>query len=539
MVRKSAARIVFQPELHRAFQRGIQQVVDAVRPTLGPMPRHVANARMMRSQLPELLDDGGTIARRIIDLPNRTENAGAMLVRHMLWQLHKSVGDGTATAAVIFERIYNEGVRYLASGGSAMRLRQHLEAAVPSIMDCLEAQSMPISGERMLTQVAESVCHDAELAAALAEIFDVIGPYGRLEIRPGRTRGFETEYIDGTYWKSGVFSERMIHDKLRNRRQLQNVAVFISDFELQDPHDLIPLMKAAVRPDVNSLVIVAKQMTNALNQLLIMNEKPDTFDIIAVRVPGTAVPEQSENLIDLAALTGGRVCFSAAGDSIRSVQWEDLGRSRRAWADQEYFGIVAGQGNPCARRERIAQAKARWAKADDATEKKRLQRRIGNLLGGSAVLKVSGVTKVDANVMQTLAERTAEALRSAMLDGVLPGGGMALLACRDALKRASAEDADERAAYLILQKALEAPACAIAMNAGYDAGVIMAQYQRSGVKTGFDVTRGEMVDMAQAGIYDSAAVVKTAVQTAIHTAALALTTDVLIQHRNPVESSAP
>lgn len=536
-----SSQIISQPQIQQSFLRGTDKIVNAIRPTLGPVARHVAIDHIVGQKAPELLDEGGVIARRIIELPHRTENAGAMLVRHMLWQLHETVGDGTATAGVIFQSIYREGIRYLNAGGNAMLLRQHLERDIPVILTELDRQVIPLQGNRMLVQAAESISHEPKLATVLGEIFDVIGPFGKLDIRAGHQRGYETDYYDGSYWTGGVFSDQMIREKFLNSRQLQNAIIFISDLEIEDPHDLVPLMQTAIREEVQSLVIVARKISDRITGLLIQNEKPGRFDIVAVRPPGTAVGEQMENLKDLALLTGGTPLFQAAGDSVQQVKLESLGRSRRAWADKKHFGVAGGQGSVDALRSHIQELQARYERADDLEVRKQLQKRIGHLLGGSAILKVGGTTESERDFRKRQAERTVSALRGAMSDGILPGGGVALLACQPALRRlmSDSQDADQRAAYNILLRALEAPLEAIAANAGYEPASTSAQVKQAGTGCGFDVMKGEMVDMLSAGIYDSAAVVKAGVQTAISTAALALTTDVLIQQKTPPQSVKP
>lgn len=529
--------IIFQPDVQNAFQRGINQIVDAVTPTLGPLSRNVSIERNFPGQAPEILDNGGVIARRIIELPDRSDNAGAMWVRHLLWRLHENTGDGTATAAIIFQTVYNEGLRYLAAGGNAMQLRRELEQGLDVILDMLDEMTLPVKTRTDIARLAEATAQVPEMAASLGEILDVIGPFGQLDIRTGRARGYEHHYVDGTYWKSGVFSDQMIRDKLLDRRTLTHAAILISDLEIQDPHDLVPLMRLAVRDDVNGLVIIAKKISDQIKALIINNEKPGRFDIIAVKPLGSKAADQASNLQDLAFLVGGRPLIQAAGDSLHTVQWEDLGHARRAWADSEYFGVVGGQGDVPMLRQQIERLQRIYHTSTDLDERKDIQRRVGRLLGGSAVLRVAGITKAESTMRKDLAERTAAGLRGALLEGALPGGGTALLACQQKLQGKHGNTPEAIAANRILCRALRAPAQAILENAGYDPGEILAQINGSG--EGFDVVRGKIVNMKEAGILDSAMVIKAAVRTAITSAALALTTDVLIQQRQPPQSTAP
>jgi chaperonin GroEL len=260
--RAKTRRVVFQPAAYRGMQRGINQMVDAIRPTLGPRPRVVAIDRVLDDKMPELLDNGGVIARRIIQLANRDEDVGAMFIREVLWQLHDQVGDGTATAAVLFQSVYNEGIRYLAAGGNAPRLRTYLEKGLHAILNHLTSMSTPVEGKARLAQVAQSICHDPPLAEMLGEIFDIIGQYGRLEIRSGRTRGLEREYVEGMYWERGLVSREMITDPQRVKSEFEDAALLISDLDIEEPQQLFPALELAIRSNMRALLIVAGKMSD-------------------------------------------------------------------------------------------------------------------------------------------------------------------------------------------------------------------------------------------------------------------------------------
>ena len=529
--------VVFQPAAYRGMQRGINKMVGAIRPTLGPRPRNVAIERTPNNKAPELLDDGGTIARRIIQLPNRDEDMGAMFTRHLLWRLRERVGDGTATTAVLFQSIFNQGVHHVVSGGNAMQLRRYLEKSIPLILDELTAMTIPVDGREQLAKIAEGICYDPLLAKLLGEIFDIVGEYGRLEIRSGRARELEREYVEGMYWETGLFSREMITDHTLFRTQLENAAILISDLEIEDPRQLLPLIGAALQAEVRSLLIVASRLSDNAVALLLANRHPEKFQAIAVKTPGFGLSDQVAALEDLAALTGGRPFTRFAGQSLRDVTLQDLGHARRAWADRSNFGIIGGKGDPHKLRQHIAALRTTFGHSEDQEARKTLQQRMGKLLGGSATLRIGAATEVELNTRKELAERTAEAVRGAIRDGVLPGGGAALLACRPALRQklAQSSDPDERASYRILIRALEEPLRTIVANAGFNADEIMAEIKSAGPGRGFDVTSEKVVDMAQAGVLDVATVQKAAVHSAIAGAALALTTDVLVHHKKPQE----
>jgi chaperonin GroEL len=487
-----------------------------------------------KGRIPEFLDDGGTIARRIIQIPGRDKDVGAMIARQVLWAVREEVGDGTATAAVILQTVYAEGVRYLTSGGNAMRLRVYLEQGLREILDELDQNAFRIEGREELTRLAIAVTREPELGQLMGEIFDIIGEYGRLEIRKHEGRGYEREYVEGMYWNSGIVSRAMITDAARQRTELENAAILMTDLEVEDPRDLIPVLGICVKMGIENLVIVLRKMSDVTVGMLVMNREKGKINVHAIgaKTPGASTTDQRAALMDMAVLTGGRPLVRAAGDSIRDVKLMHLGRARRVWADRHNLGIIGGKGDPRQLRAYIAHLRELHARTTDSKEREDLQERIGKLLGGSATLRVGGITKTEQDYNKEQAKRAADAMRGAMREGVLPGGGAALLACRDRLraKMEQSSESEERAAYRILIKAMEAPTRALLKNAGYEAGEILGQLDGTDPMQGFDMVSGEVVNMREAGILDITTVVKTAVRSAISTAALALTTDVVV-HR--------
>jgi chaperonin GroEL len=524
------------------MQKGINLIVDAVRPTLGPRPRGVAIDRMLSDKIPEILDDGGTIVRRIVQIADRDADVGAMLVRQMLWELHEDVGDGTATAAVLFQSIYNGGVRYLTAGGNAMMLRGHLESGLRVILNTLDDMAVPLEGKEELAEIAESICYDPPLAELLGEIFDIIGAYGRLEVRKGRGRGLQREYVEGMYWDEGVLSRNLLLSKDGTRTDMENTAILVSDFKVKDPRPLVPIVRWAVENEPSSLLIIAKELPKiALGLLTRVNEASDDFMAIAVKTPGVLKPSQVAALQDLAVLTGGGAFTETAGHTLNSVKPEDLGRARRSWATRSNFGIIGGRGDPRALRKHIWELREVFERVEEKGDRRELRQRIGKLMGGSATLRVGGVTEMEAEARKELAKRTGSAMRAAIRGGALPGGGVAFLGCRSSLREGleRSSGADERAAYHMLLDAVEMPIRTIVSNAGYDASEVLAQLKLAGPAFGFDVRTGEVVDVVEAGIRDVADVQKRAVESAVRTAALALTVDVLIHRKDPEKSMTP
>ncbi|MGD9145244.1 MAG: chaperonin GroEL [Anaerolineae bacterium] len=539
--------VVFQPATHRGIQRGVNTLANAVRPTLGPRPRLVAIDNVdYHDKTPKHFDDGGTIARHIIQLRDRDADMGAMLVRDLLWRLQQQVGDGTATAAVIFARVYNEGVRYLTAGGNAMQLKSYLEEGMRLILDQLTAMTQQVAGQEVLAQIAESLCYDPELANYMGEVFDIIGEWGRLEIREGHSRGVEREYVEGMYWDQGLLSREMYTDHSKSRIEFEDAAILISDLEVDEPRQLYPVLEMAIRSEIPAMLIVAEKLAPKVVHFLLANKDPERFQAVAVRTPGTGKEEQAGSLQDLAILTNGRPFIKVAGDTLDRIRPEDLGRARRIWANYTHFGIIGGKGDPRTLRQHIGQLRRAYEHTDTVQDREALQKRIGKIMGGTATLRVGGVTEKEVEARVVVAKRTAVTMRAAMREGVLPGGGVALLACRPALrdKLAASTDANERAAYRILIDAVEEPFRTIASNAGYDASDLMAEVrlanqESGGHSYGFDAVSGQVVDAAEAGILDATAVQKAVVYGALSTAALALTVDVLVHHGELEQAPLP
>jgi chaperonin GroEL len=356
------------------------------------------------------------------------------------------------------------------------------------------------------------------------------------------------------YWKNGVYVREMLADHVKLRTEMENVAILISDLKIDDPNQLVPLIALAKAGEYGALLVIARELSASAISVLLANSKgaspEDGLQIVAVKTPGDTPAERGAALLDMVKLTGGHPFLGATGhQSLSGLTSADLGRARSAWATTLSFGIVGGKGDPRALRKHIADLRKAYAAAEGLEARQELQQRIGKLMGGSARLRVGGITESAILSRRALAERTADAMRGAMIEGVLPGGGVALLACRPALQERldRSEDADERAAYHILLRAMEEPIRTLAANAGHDPSVAMARIaraeaspagsQRAGSRFGLDVRSGQVVDMAEAGVYDPAAALKTAVQAAIRGAALALTTDVVIHHLRPPVTS--
>jgi chaperonin GroEL len=488
-----------------------------------------------------LLDNGGLIARRIIDLQDPDENMGAMFLRGTLWRLYEKVGDGTATAAVIFQTVYNQGLRYIAAGGNAMLLRRHLEEGLKAIFEALDEMVTPVEGKEMLRQVARSVCYDEELAEIMGDIFNLIGEYGILQIRGGRSRTVEKEYIEGSFWSGGLYSKDMILDINKQRTQFIDASILLSDLELDEPEQLVPVLQAVAEAQIPNLVIMANKVSDRVMGLLAVSQKQSKARMVAVKVPGMRLDEQMNALEDLAVLTGGKTFIKAAGDTFKTLSAESFGKARKIWADMNYLGVSGGKGDPIGRREQIEKLRRGYLLAEEADQRTKLRERIGRLYSGAAVIWMGGMAETEIETRKELAQRTSDTMRGAIEKGIVTGGGVSLIACQPALrqKMGGSADSDIQAAYRILQAALEAPFRAILANAGYSSGAILSRLEQAGAGYVFDVQKGEIVPASESGVYDVAAVQKEAVYSGIQGAALALTIDTVIHRRKPPISTEP
>ena len=532
---------VFQPRTARGFQGGVNKIVDAIRPSLGPFPRAVAIARSTMTRSPEFLDSGGIIARRIISLPNRDEDAGAMYIRGTLWNLHERVGDGVATAAVLFQTVFNQGLKYIAAGGSPMTLRSYLEQGADIIVNTLNEMTQSIAGTEALIGVAQTVCHDQALAETLGNLISILGEDGLLEIRAGRGRDIEHELIAGSYWPGAVVSKAMIYDTNKSRTVFENAAILITDLAIETPQELAPVIRAAVDAQVSRLVVMCSNISEQAQAILLQSRKSDKLQIIAVKTPGIRSDVQMTSMLDMAALTGGRILVKAAGDTLAGVTPQHFGHARRIWANEGYTGLLHPQGNPKEIRRHINALRVAYKNAAKDEERQRLQERIGKMLGGAAAIDVGGLTETEMETRKELAKRSLSTLRAARRAGILPGGGTALLACRPALDEllADRDSLDTRAAHRILTAALEAPFRTLMSNSGFSEGKILGEVEQAGRGAGFDILSGRICEMIPSGIVDVAAVQKQAVISAIRGAALALTIDILVHRKNPPVVTEP
>ncbi len=527
------------PPARAALRRGIDSLAEAVRSTLGPTARTVAVQDVLSGRPIEVLDDAATILRRIIEIPNHYTNMGAMMLRHATWKTFEAVGDGGATTAVLFQAIMRHTAPYVAAGGDPIALRHYLKQGLGVATAALQSQARPLDGLDEIARAAETLCHDPELAMMLGEVFDIIGTDGYLQIENGYAPHLERRYVEGVHWGEGYLSPYFTTDELAREARLELPLVLISDLHLTKAEQLVPLLDRLVEARCPGLLLIADEVSGEALQLLLTNHRQGVLRSIAVKAPSHE-PYRARILADLAILTGGRVVTKESGQRAAQVALSDLGRVRQAWANDSNFGFYGGDAEPAASRQRIADVKAELAAATTEEDREQARQRLGKLVGGVAILYVGALTAGQQQTRKDLARRTATAMRLALRDGVVPGGGAAYLACQEALQaRGESLSTDKRVVTRALSAALQEPLAAIAANAGYNQQTVVARVKDSPPWWGFDALTGQFTDMWSAGIMDSVTVLQTALESAVSGAAMALTSDVLVHMRAPLAKAKP
>jgi chaperonin GroEL len=527
--------VVFQPQAADGLRRGVHLIIDAIQPTLGPLPRRVAITGANRDQAPELLDCGGLIARRVVQINDRDGDIGAMYLRQVLWKIYEEAGDATATTAVLFGSIFDEGLKMLRAGANPMLLRSAFEQGMRVILDELDGMAAPVETERQLQQIALGVCPDEPLAAALGEIFDLIGAFGALRIQGGHGREPYKEYIQGAYWEAGLASKDMLTNIPRQRSDLYEAHLLISDLELEDTAQVGRFLDMAYRSGVHNLLLMGNKFSEAVTSMLAgLPRRVNDFRALAVKTPGKTSNDQHMHLEDLAVLCGGRQVVRASGETLQSVKMADLGQARHAWADMEYMGVINGKGDPQRKGAHIQNLRRAYDHASETALRLQAQRRVGQLMGGAATIFVGGLTESEIRHRKSLAERAEQVMRSALREGALPGGGMAFIACIPALNRGmeNAHSLEEQTAYRILAQAMQEPLQVIAQNAGYSGSAARQALADAGAGYGFDVLKGKAALLADMPM-DVHSALSAAVQGSVAGAALLLTTDAIVHKALP------
>lgn len=526
------------PAGRAALIRGMSRMARLLRVTLGPAGRSVMIAPLVGQRPPEVLDSAAIVARRMTGVGDPFEDMGAMIVRHLAWRLFERVGDGVATAAVLTQAIVEGAEVYLAAGGSAVGVRRGLERARDAVLADLRRQARRVDEPEEIAALIAGTLRDPDLAARIGSIVEAVGPDGSIQVEDGD--GVETtwEYLDGVRWAEGYLSPHLLK-KGETTVRLLEPRILITNRHVERVEELLPALEACAAAGERTLLVVAPAIKEAALALLVANRERDRFDhIMAVKAPHFG-DQRAGILDDLAAITGGRCIMEDRHERLEDLTLADLGRARQAWATYSHFGILGGRGDRAAMRARIAVLKRELADADDDDwTRDRLKERIGRLAGLAAQIKVGAATAGDRDELKLRVEAAVTAARAAVQEGVVPGGGAALLACRPAVV-GLALAGDEQVGAEIVARALAEPMRALARNAGYEPSAAVAEAARRGPAWALDTVRGAWVDTWKAGLLDPLAVTAAAVEAAVSAAAVAVTSDVLIHRTDAPLSVQP
>lgn len=520
-------RVRFGLEARQLLGRGFNRMADAMEVALGPSGRLVLIDQVVStSRPPEPLRDGAAIARRFSGLPNRFENMGALLARHIAWQVKVEAGDGSTTAVIIARRVLNEATRCIMAGHEPVHIRRGLEKCLAVALSELEKLAHPLESPEQIVNLATSITGNDDLGGYIEEIFDTVGPHGMVDVRASYTRQHDRQYIRGAYWNQGWISSLLTTEG--GKAVLKKPYILLTDHHLHQATELAPIMDNIRRNGQRGLVVIAQAIEGDALNILVTNKVRGVMPTLGLKAPGLG-HEKREILQDLAVLCGGQVFEVEKGDRLETATLADLGQADEVQAIRSGFTLIGGKGRPAAIRERVRELNRLMSAAEAGRERDRLVERAGKLMGGVALLYVGGATDVERDHLKEQAKNAVRIVRLGLTNGVAPGGGAAFLACLPALD-SLALPAEEAVAIPLMRAALLAPMQALIQNAGFEAPPLMAQIRQKGPGYGFDVKRGEITQMIAANIVDPVKVLRIALDTAISGAIMALTTEALV-HR--------
>jgi chaperonin GroEL len=533
-----AKQVVFNEDARRSLKRGVDIVADAVKTTLGPRGRNVAIDKKFGS--PTVTHDGVTVAKEI-ELKDPFENMGARLFVEAATKTDDVAGDGTTTATVLAQSIVNEGLRLVAAGANPMLIKRGLDKGAAAIIDALKDLAQPVRDQKEVANVAAISAADQEIGELLAEVMDKVGKDGVITVEEGRGLGYETEYTEGMQLDRGYISPYFVTNSERMESVLDEPYILITDKKISSIQEILPVLEKVLQVTKN-LLIIAEDVDGEALATLVVNKLRGTINALAIKAPGFG-DRRKAMLQDIAILTGGTVISEEIGRKLDSATIEDLGRARRVVATKDDTTIIEGYGDESAIKGRIEQIRAQTDTTTSDFDREKLQERLAKLAGGVAVVKVGAATEPELKERKHRVEDALRSTRAAVEEGIVPGGGVALINVVNALDNVQAANDDERAAVQILKRALEEPIRQLARNAGEDGAVIIdtvRRYQKEQGNTtiGYNVMTGEYGSMVEQGVIDPVKVTRSAVQNAVSIASMILTTDALVTDI-PEKESAP
>jgi chaperonin GroEL len=523
----------YDAEARKALEAGVDAVANAVKVTLGPRGRYVVLDKKFGA--PTITNDGVTIAREI-EVEDVFQNQGAQLVREVATATNDVAGDGTTTATVLAQSIVREGLKNVAAGANPMSLKRGIEKAVDDVVKHIESQSTEITGKDQIARVATISAGDEEIGDVIADAIDKVGKDGVVNVEEGQTFGMDLEFTEGMQFDKGYISPYMVTDQDRMEAVLEDPYILIANQKIGSVRDLLPVLEQVIQSG-KPLLIIAEDVEGESLATLVVNKLRGTFTGVSVKAPGFG-DRRKRMLEDIAILTGGEVITEEMGLKLENTQISQLGRARRVVVAKDTTTIVDGNGEAEAIKGRINQIKTEIDNTDSDFDREKLQERLAKLSGGVAVVKVGAATETEMKEKKHRVEDALQATRAALEEGIVPGGGVALLSAQDALQLDLFEDSDERTGGKIVRRALEEPLRQIADNAGLEGSVVVNEVRNAEKGKGLDAASNEIVDLVQAGIIDPAMVTRSALQNAASIAKNILTTEAIVAEMPEKEGAA-
>jgi chaperonin GroEL len=513
----------YDVEARRALEDGVNAVANAVKVTLGPKGRYVVIDKKFGA--PTITNDGVSIAREI-EIEDPFANQGAQLVREVATATNDVAGDGTTTATVLAQRIVRDGLKNVAAGANPLALKRGIEKAVDQVVDSIKELSTEISGKDQIARVAAISAADDEIGDVIADAIDKVGKDGVVNVEEGQTFGMDLEFTEGMQFDKGYISPYMVTDQDRMEATLEDPYILIANQKIGSVRDVLPVLEQVIQSG-KPILIIAEDVEGESLATLVVNKLRGTFTGVAVKAPGFG-DRRKRMLEDIAILTGGEVITEEMGLKLENTQISQLGRARRVVIAKDTTTIVDGAGESDAIKGRINQIKTEIENTDSDFDREKLQERLAKLAGGVAVVKVGAATETEMKEKKHRVEDALQATRAALEEGIVPGGGVALLHAQDAIKL-DAFEGDERTGAQIIYRALEEPLRQIADNAGLEGSVVVNDVRRAkGDNQGLNADSGEIVDLVAAGVIDPAMVTRSALQNAASIGKNILTTEAII-----------
>jgi chaperonin GroEL len=506
-----------------ALEAGVDGVANAVRVTLGPKGRYVVLDKKFGA--PTITNDGVTIAREI-EVEDVFENQGAQLVREVATATNDVAGDGTTTATVLAQSIVRSGLKNVAAGANPLALKRGIEKAVDQVVENIEKQSVEVSGKEQIARVAAISAGDDEIGDVIADAIDRVGKDGVVNVEEGQTFGMDLEFTEGMQFDKGYISPYMVTDQDRMEAVLEDPYILIANQKIGSVRDVLPVLEQVIQSG-KPILIIAEDVEGESLATLVVNKLRGTFTGVAVKAPGFG-DRRKRMLEDIAILAGGEVITEEMGLKLENTQLSQLGRARRVVVAKDTTTIVDGGGDSEAIKGRINQLKSEIETTDSDFDREKLQERLAKLAGGVAVVKVGAATETEMKEKKHRVEDALQATRAALEEGIVPGGGVALLQSAGAVKVEALDDPDEQTGAKIILRALEEPVRQLAENAGLEGSVVVNDVRKAKKGQGLNAETGEIEDLVAAGVIDPAMVTRSALQNAASIAKNILTTEAIV-----------